>query len=213
MELEYFGGNCFRVKTKQTVIIIDDNLSKLGKKSIVTDKAALFYTSPHLVDEKAREVARLYIDTPGEFEVGDITVKGVEARAHMDETEAHTATVFQLMHGGQTITFLGHIHPDASGEVMELVSGTDIVVVPVGGNGYTLDPVGAAALVKKIEPDVVIPSQYEIKDINYEIPAQPLEEFEKVSSLQAAEPQDSIKLSKSADDVTGQTRLVVLQVK
>ena len=213
MELEFFGGNCFRIKSKQTTIIIDDNLSKIGKKSIVNDKVVAFYTTSFLRDEKAVEQARLVIDGAGEFEVGDITVKGMQARAHMDEAGIHTATIFQFMFGGQTITVLGHVHPDLDDEVIELVSGTDVLVLPVGGNGFTLDPVGATSVIKKVEPDVVVPSQYDIKGLNYEVPAQGLEEFGKVSSLNLEDVQDSLKLVRSSEESSTQTRVVVLNVK
>jgi L-ascorbate metabolism protein UlaG (beta-lactamase superfamily) len=212
VEIEFFGGNCFRLKTKQTTVVVDDNLQALGKKSIQTEKTAAFYTALTVKDEAAAKTSRLVIDSAGEFEVGDLTVKGVQARAHMDTDEERSATVFQFMFAGQTVTVLGHIHPDVSDEVIELVSGTDVLIVPVGGNGYTLDPIGATTLIKKFEPDVVIPSQYDIAGFNYEIPAQPLEEFMKVSSLNAAEPQDSYKLAK-ADDAGTQTRVVLLNVK
>ena len=213
MEIEFFGGNCFRIKSKQTSIVVDDNLSKIGKKTITNDKTAAFFTSALTKDEKVANVARLVIDGAGEFEVGDITVKGVQARAHIDEDGKHSATVFQFMFGGQTITVLGHVHPDLSDDVMELISGTDVLVVPVGGNGFTLDPVGASSVIKKVEPDVVIPSQYDIKGINYEVPAQGIEEFGKVSSLNLEDVQDSFKLVRAVDDSTAQTRVVVLNVK
>jgi L-ascorbate metabolism protein UlaG (beta-lactamase superfamily) len=213
MELEFFGANCFRIKTKQAIIVVDDNLSKVGKKSIITDKTTAFYTSSVVVDDKTQVKARLSISSPGEFEVGDITVTGAQTRAHMDEEGKRTATVFQFMHGGQTITVIGHVHPDISGEVTELISGTDVLVIPVGGNGYTLDPIGAASLIKKIEPDVVVPSQYDINGFSYEVPAQPLAEFAKVSSLTLEEPLESLKLTKSSDDTSSQTKAVVLRVK
>jgi L-ascorbate metabolism protein UlaG (beta-lactamase superfamily) len=213
MELEFFGGNCFRIKTKNTVIVIDDNLNKLGKKSVISDKSAAFYSSDIVYDEKAAGQARLVINTAGEFEVGDVTVTGVQARAHMDEKDQHTTNVFQFMHGGQTITLLGHIHPDISDEVVELISGTDVLVVPVGGNGFTLDPVGATSIIKKAEPNVVVPAHYDIAGLNYEVPAQGLEEFMKVVSINAEEPQDSLKLSKASEDVAAQTRIVVLNAK
>ncbi len=213
MELEFFGANCFRIKTKQAIIVIDDNISKLGKKSITTDKTTAFYTSVITRDDKAAKVARLVIDTPGEYEVGDVTVTGAQTRAHMDEEGARTATVFQFMHGGQTITVVGHIHPDVSGEVIELINGTDVLVVPVGGNGYTLDPIGVTSLTKKVEPDVVVPAHYEITGMNYEVPAQPLAEFSKVSSFTIAEPQDSLKLTKATEDTSSQTKVIVLNVK
>lgn len=213
MELEFFGGNCFRLKTKSTTLIVDDNLTSMGKKSIVTDKSAVFYSSAHLKDSKAIATARLAIDTAGEFEVGDVTIKAVQARAHVDSDAEHTATVFQMMHGGQTITFLGHVHPNISDEVIELISGTDVLVLPVGGNGYTLDPIGATSIIKKVEPDVVVPSQYDIAGLTYELPAQPLEEFAKVSSMSIEDVQDSLKLSRASDDVASQTHVVVIQAK
>ena len=73
MELEFFGGNCFRIKTKQTTIVIDDNLEVMGKKSILSDKTAAFYTSS-VVAQPEKNPSYLMIDTPGEFEVGDVTV-------------------------------------------------------------------------------------------------------------------------------------------
>lgn len=212
MEIEFFGGNCFRIKTKQTTIVVDDNLAKMGKKSIQNEKTVGLYTLPVIVDEKASSLSRLVLDTAGEYEVGDVTVKGVQARANMDGEDEHTATVFQFMFAGQTVTVLGHIHPDVSDEVIEHVSGTDVLIVPVGGNGFTLDPIGATSLIKKFEPEVVIPSQYDITGLNYEVSAQPLDEFMKVSSLNASEPQDSYKLSKS-DDGGSQAKVVVLNVK
>jgi L-ascorbate metabolism protein UlaG (beta-lactamase superfamily) len=213
MELEFFGGNCFRIKTKNTSIVIDDNLNKLGKKSIINDKTSAFYTSPAVYEEDGASKARLVIKTAGEFEVGDVTVNGVQARAHIDEKDQLSAQVFQFMHGGQTITVLGHIHPDISDEVVELISGTDVLVVPVGGNGFTLDPVGATSIIKKAEPNIVIPAHYELNGFNYEVPAQSLEEFLKVASITAEEPQDSLKLSRASEDVAAQTRVAVLNVR
>jgi L-ascorbate metabolism protein UlaG (beta-lactamase superfamily) len=184
MELEFFGGNCFRIKTKQTTIVIDDNLEAMGKKSILSDKVAAFYSSDVVV-QPAKNPAYLMIDSPGEFEVGDVTVKGVQARAHVDEGDKKSATVFQFMHSGQTISVLGHVHPDLEADVLELISGTDVLVVPVGGNGFTLDPIGASSIIKKTEPAVIVPSQYELASagLTYEVPAQPLSEFAKVASL------------------------------
>ncbi len=214
MELEFFGGNCFRIKTKQTTIVIDDNLEALGKKSLLSDKVASFYTSD-AVKRPAKNPAYLVIDTAGEFEVGDVTVKGVQARAHIDEEGQKSATVFQFMHSGQTISVLGHVHPDLDADVLELVSGTDVLVVPVGGNGYTLDPVGASSIIKKTEPSIIVPSQYELSHagLTYEVPAQPLSEFAKVASLNTEDVQESLKMAKAGDEVTTQSRVVVLNVK
>ncbi len=212
MELEFFGGNCFRIKTKQTTIVIDDNLESLGKKSLLNEKTAAFFTSD-VVHPPKKNQSYLTISTPGEFEVGDITVRGVQARGHMDEEGKASATVFQFMHSSQTISVLGHVYPDLSVEVLELVSGTDVLVVPVGGNGFTIDPVGAASIIKKTEPAVVVPSHYEAAGLQFEVPAQPLAEFAKVASVNLEEPLDSLKLAKAVDDGAAQTKVVVLAIK
>lgn len=213
MEIEFFGGNCFRIKTKQTSVVIDDNLSKIGKKSILNDKTVAFYTSKLLIDNDSAPVARLTIDSAGEFEVGDLTVKGVQVRSHLDEEDKKTATIYQFMYAGQTATFTGHVHPDISDDALELISGTDVLIIPVGGNGFTLDPAGAASIIKKVEPDVVIPSQYDIAGFKYEVPALSLEEFGKVAPLSTAETLDSLKMQKVVEDSASQTKVIVLNVK
>lgn len=209
MDIEFLGANCFRVKTKNSLIIIDDNLAKLGSKSPQTDKSVALYSNP-VVQADAKITSRLVVDTPGEFEIGDVTVTGVQARGHMDDEGVESATVYQLMYDNQTVTFLGHVHPEISAEVMELIGGTDVLVVPVGGNGYTLDATGAASIVKKVEPGIVIPSHFEMSGINYEMPMQPLAEFLKIMPTNEEGEKDSFKLSKSEGDAASQTKVVVL---
>jgi L-ascorbate metabolism protein UlaG (beta-lactamase superfamily) len=210
VELEFFGGNCFRIKTKSTTIVIDDNLNRIGSRSIQNDKTTAFYTSKNTFEEKSAGMSRLVIRTAGEFEVGDITVTGVQARSHTDTSDECSAVVFQFMHAAQTITILGHAHPDISDEVTELVSGTDVLVIPVGGNGFTLDPVGAVSIVKKTEPGIVVPSQYAIKGLSYEVEAQEIEEFVKVMSVPVGEPLSILKLTKVSDDTGVQAKIIIL---
>jgi L-ascorbate metabolism protein UlaG (beta-lactamase superfamily) len=213
MELEFFGANCFRVTTKNASVVIDDNLVNLGAKSIVKDAEVVFFTQKILENDAAKNKARLVIDSAGEFEVGDLSVKALQTRAHMDEEGVESATVYQFMYGGKTVTILGHVHPDISGALLELAGGTDVLVLPVGGNGYTLDAVGATSVIKKIEPDVVIPSHYEDAQFNFEIPQSPLDEFIKTAALQTTEKKDSYRLDKPETELIGQTHIVLLNAK
>jgi L-ascorbate metabolism protein UlaG (beta-lactamase superfamily) len=212
MEIEFFGANCFRIKTKKASIVIDDNLASLGQKSITKDTDVAVFTNKILLNG-SKSKARLVLESAGEFEIGDLSVKAVQTRAHMDEAGADTATVFQFLYNGTTVTALGHIHPDIASDVLELTAGTDVVLVPVGGNGYTLDSVGALSSIKKIEPEVVIPSQYDAPGFKFEVPAAPLEDFIKTSALVAGEPRDSYKVDKPDLELAGQTHLVILTIK
>ena len=46
----------------------------------------------------------------------------------------------------------------------------DIVVVPVGGGGLTLDSKDAAAIVRQIEPKAVVPVHFDDPALKYEVP-------------------------------------------
>jgi L-ascorbate metabolism protein UlaG (beta-lactamase superfamily) len=213
MEIEFFGANCFRIKTKNASIVIDDNLSVLGGKTITKESDIAIFTNRILENDKTTAKARLTLDSAGEYEIGDISVRALQTRAHLDEEGAATASVFQCLYEGTTVTILGHIHPDIADDVLELAGGTDVVIVPVGGNGYTLDVVGAISVIKKIEPEVVIPSQYEIKGMNYDVPAAPLDDFIKASALPLSEPKDVYKVGKIDADLVGKTHICELNVK
>jgi L-ascorbate metabolism protein UlaG (beta-lactamase superfamily) len=213
MEIEYFGANCFRIKTKNASIVVDDNLSSVGGKTITKESDVAIFTNIQLEDKNTTAKARLTLESAGEYEIGDISVRAVQARAHMDEEGSATASIFQCMYEGTTVTILGHIHPDVADDVIELAGGTDVVIVPVGGNGYTLDVIGAVSVIKKIEPEVVIPSQYEVPSLAFEVPAAPLEDFKKASALPESEPKDSYRVGKIDAELVGKTHIVELNVK
>ncbi len=210
MELKFYGANTFQVSTKSTTVTVDDCLSEQGAKSVTRKDDAALFSQSVLVNKDVKNTARLILSSAGEYEVGDFTVRGTQARAHTDEEGEKTAVVYQMMYGGTTITFLGHVHPDIVSEVIEEAGGTDILVVPVGGNGYTLDAVGATKLTKEIEPSIVVPSYFEDKDLRFDIPAAPLDDFLKSSGLQFEESLASINSSKGLDSDGSQTQLVVL---
>ncbi len=215
MEIEFYGANCFRIKTKNTVIVIDDNLSTVGAKTVVKEKEvpALLVTNSVIDTTVSSKSARLVLDGPGEYEVGDVSVVGRQVRAHMDEEDAKTGTVYQCTFDNKTVTILGHVHPEINDGLQELAGGTDVLIVPVGGNGYTLDAVGATQIVKKLEPEIVVPAHYEDNSLSFEVPAASLDEFIKIGALPAAEAVDVLKLGKVAPELAGRTHLQIVNKK
>src|ERR1700744_973679 len=153
MDLQFYGANCFSLSLKGTRIVIDDNLAELGAKTVTkADDVSLCTMKP-----KDHPAGRLVFDGPGEYEVADISIIGIPARSHMDESGIERATMFKLVTGEMSILLPGHIHPDLSDAQLEAIGMIDVMVVPVGGNGYTVGPVGALKLIKAIEPKLVIP--------------------------------------------------------
>lgn len=183
MDLRYYGGNCVDITHKGRRIVIDDNLTDLGAKSVIKADDVALYTSFHA---GIRDTG-LTFDGPGEYEVADISIKGFATRAHIDEPEQKSITMFKLIMSDESILFTGHIYPQLSEAQLESIGVVDILVIPVGGNGYTLDPVGALKIIKLIEPKLIIPTHYDDPALNYPVPQQTLENALKEMSIEAKE--------------------------
>jgi L-ascorbate metabolism protein UlaG (beta-lactamase superfamily) len=205
MEFQYYGGNCIRITTKKATLVVDDTLKALGQKSITKpDSVSLFTTQ-----QKEYPEARLLIRDPGEYEVSEVSIFGVAARSHMDEAGQKSATIYKLLVDDTRVCILGHVYPDLTEDQLEEIGTVDILVVPVGGNGYTTDGVGALSLIKKIEPKIVIPTHYEDKDLTYEVPQQPLSEALKGLGMEPKETVAKYKLKPT--DISETIQLIVLE--
>jgi len=205
MDLQYHGANCIVASYKGARIVIDDNLAKLGAKGVIkADDVALFTNQPD-----ADTTARLTFSSPGEYEVSDISIIGIPARAHMDEEKTQNATMYKLVVGDLTVLITGHVYPELNENQLEAIGMVDVMIVPVGGNGYTLDPVGALKLIKDIEPKMIIPTHYADKSLKYEMPQQELSAALKELGMEPKEKVAKLKLKHS--DIDEVMHLVVLE--
>jgi L-ascorbate metabolism protein UlaG (beta-lactamase superfamily) len=126
----------------------------------------------------------------------------------MDQDEGRTAVMYRIILEDIRIAVVGHIHPNLTDDELESLGTIDILFVPVGGNGYTLDGVGAHKVIKDIEPKIVIPTHYADPKINYEVPQTDLEEALKGVGIEASERLDSLKIKDI--EPTDTTKLIVL---
>jgi L-ascorbate metabolism protein UlaG (beta-lactamase superfamily) len=123
---------------------------------------------------------QLAIEGPGDYEIGDLSIHGVSAIRHIDtENDEKIATIYRLEIGELRIALLGNIAPTLGEDQLEALGVVDMVILPVGGGGLTLDATSAASLVRQIDPKVVIPTHYSDSSLTYEMPQSPLELFAK----------------------------------
>lgn len=206
MDLQFYGANCVTVTVGGARIVVDDTLADMGGKSVTKPGDVVLYTHAH---GGQPEGAKLVIDRPGEYEVSDISIYGIQARAHIDEDKQRSATMYKLIAKDLKLLITGHIHPKLKESDLEAIGTVDVLVVPVGGNGYTLDPVGALELIKEIEPKLVIPTFYTDPKLNFPVPAQTLEQALVALGM---EPKDrTTKLKLKHGDLDDTTQLVVLE--
>ena len=206
MDVQFYGANCVVLSYKGTRVVVDDNLAALGGKDIVKADDLALYTGKHDVP---KVTPKLVVDAPGEYEVGDVSVTGVAAQAHIDEAGTKNATMFKVTAGDMHVLVVGHIDPNVSESQLEALGKVDVLIVPVGGNGYTLDPVGALKVIKEVEPKLVIPTHYADKSLKYDAPQQELDAALKELGMEPKERVSKLKL-KAADFGEG-TQLVILE--
>lgn len=204
MELEFYGANCIKIAGKKANIVIDDNLADYGLKTVATAKDIVLSTA----DIKVPGDAHFTINQPGEYEVSEISIEGIPARAHTDEEGGFSTTMYRITLGDLRVGVTGHIHPDLKETQLEALGTVDILFIPVGGNGYTLDGLGAHKVIKEIEPKVVIPTHYADAKFNFEVPQTELDEALKTVGMEVSDRLDSIKMKNF--DLGEGTRLIVL---
>lgn len=206
MEFQYFGANCVKLITKHATVVVDDNLADVGGKSPTKAGEIALYTMSHgtpSVDTK------IIIDQPGEYEVSHISIKGLSTRAHIDEEGKKSATLYKVSTEDINVLVVGHIYPELTDDQLEEIGLIDVMIIPVGGSGYTLDGVGALKIIRKVEPKLIIPTHFAVKDLHYPVPQTELEDALKQLSMEPKETVAKLKLKSS--DLPEAAQLIVVE--
>jgi L-ascorbate metabolism protein UlaG (beta-lactamase superfamily) len=206
MDVQFYGANCLGITYKGVRLIIDDNLAELGAKSVTKPGDIVAFTGSHAAPQVE---VKLLVDHPGEYEVAGVSIIGVSARAHMDEADKRTATVYKIVTGELSVLVVGHIYPELSEEQLETIGIVDAMFIPVGGNGYTLDAVGALTIIKEVEPKLIIPTHYDEAGLKYPVPQQTLDQALKGLGMESKNTTAKLKLKPS--ELSDVTQLIVLE--
>jgi len=177
-DIEYKGGNGVIVSTKKVQLAIDLKLSLVGLKDISLTDAIELATEPRFVVNNPK--SRLKIEGPGEYEVADVSIQGIQATRHLDtDADEQISTIYRVEVGEVRVAVIGNIAPKLTEDQLEEIGVVDIVIIPVGGNGYTLDATSAVTIIRQIDPKAVIPVSYADPALAYEVVQDNLEVFTK----------------------------------
>ena len=195
IEIIYRGGSSLIVSNSSSKLIINPNRQLVGLDNLDVNGLVQVATESNLMLESKDSV--LNIDQPGEYEVLDFSVKGFEMKSRID-AEGTNSTSYLIRSEGFKIAMVANVDEDSFDQMSEELALVDVLILPVGGGGYTLDFKMASKLVKLIEPKVVVPIHYAESKLKYEVPQDDLELFEKEVSL-PTQTVDSLKLRRLAD--------------
>ncbi|MGD8403241.1 MAG: MBL fold metallo-hydrolase [Anaerolineales bacterium] len=210
MEITWYGHSCFRLTERGMASVVTDPFdnSSIGynplklKADIVTvshDASGHNYT-------KAVKGTSHVITGPGEFEIGDVFITGVQTngRSKKNEDELRN-TLFVFDYDGITVAHLGDLKQVPTQTQVEALGTVNVALVPVGGGGG-LNAAKAAEVISLLEPNIVIPMHYTTKDVKLKLDS--LDKFLKEMGLGTTEAEDSIKVTKTG--LPQETRVVVL---
>ena len=213
MEITWYGQTCFR-------------LSERGLATVVTDpfppETGLTYPRPraHIVtvsydDPQCRYTSGVrgpfkLLDSPGEYEIGDVFVTGIATFADSKRGASRGLnTVFTFNYSGLNVCHLGKLgHVPTQSQVEDLGT-VSILLVPVGSGG-SLSPARASEVISLFEPSIVIPMYYKVQGLQ-QARLGTLNRFLKEMGLEKVDSQETLKVSRA--NLSEETRIVVLEPK
>jgi L-ascorbate metabolism protein UlaG (beta-lactamase superfamily) len=197
MEITWLGYSCFKLKGKGITIVTDPCPPELGY-SFENPEAAVVTVSHnhpnHSCVQAVKGSPRL-ITRPGEYEIGGTLIIGISTY-HDAEGGSLLGknNVYALEIDDINICHLGDLGQPLTSSQIEELGNIDILLVPVGGVD-TISAVQAAALVRAIEPKIVIPMHYKTLTLSKELDG--VDKFLKEMGLSEAVPQAKLTVTKS----------------
>lgn len=217
MEITYLGHSAFKIKGKNGTVVTDPYSDTVGLTlpNISADIITVSHQHPdHNAVEKIKGTARraepFVVSYPGEYEVGGISVFGVQS-FHDDKKgeDRGRNTIFSIVIDEMRVCHLGDLGHQLSSSQLEEIGVIDVLLCPVGGH-FTIDPKEAMAVIQQIEPSYIVPMHYKTdKHSEMFAEVQPLESFLKeYGSQPAAQPKLVVEKLKMPEE----TELVVLEI-
>ena len=202
MHISWLGNTAIKIQTKpfdkDITIVIDTYKQKKGNfpRSLTPDIA--LYTRGEK-DSITLSGAPFIFSTPGEIDTKGVLVTGVEG---------HEAGEIMLRVDVEdmTVVHLGMIKKQLTSKQLEVLSGVDILCLPVG-HPDSFDAENAVKLVNEIEPRVVIP--YAFKSDN-DPEAKPIDAFLKEIGSKNGSPEKKV-IIKQKDLPEEDTDVIVLE--
>jgi L-ascorbate metabolism protein UlaG (beta-lactamase superfamily) len=171
MIIQYYGHSCFKITTKpagrgqdDVVMFIDPFDKSIGLRPPQGSADLVLVTHDHH-DHNNTEAIKgepYIIDIPGEYSVKGINIVGMKTFHDKKEgVERGANTIYMLETEELRICHMGDLGESLSEKQLETINGVNVLMIPIGGK-YTLDGKEAVDIIKKIEPEIVIPIHYKI---------------------------------------------------
>ncbi len=212
MTISWLGHSCFRLQDKigpDGVSVVCDPFDKETGLKVPNCEADIVTVSHAHQDHNNVGALRgkpLLIDSAGEYDIKGVYLEGIDS-FHDDKEGALRGEniIFRIEIDDISIVHLGDLGTTLNEAQLEKLSGTDVLLIPVGGK-YTIDAKQAVEVIAQIEPRIVIPMHYKVEGLKIDV--EPVDKFIRELGL---EPRYEDKLKITRRDLPQEdTELVIL---
>ena len=200
MEITWLGHSCFRLKGKRATVLTDPYPPEVGYS--LGKPQAQVVTVSHAHDDHSYVEGvsgkPKVVSGPGEYEISDVLIIGIST-FHDNEggQKKGKNTVYLIDLDEISICHLGDLGHVLTPEQVEEIDDIDVLLIPVGGV-FTIDAAVAAAVVRQLEPKIVIPMHYQTEGLSWAFEdLDPVERFLKEIGAQNIQPQPKLSVAKS----------------
>jgi L-ascorbate metabolism protein UlaG (beta-lactamase superfamily) len=208
VEITWLGQSCFKLKGKETVVIIDPYPPDFGYPlgNPQANILALTHSHPGHSYVEGVEGEPKAIRGPGEYEIAGVFITGI-ACFHDDELGKKLGgnTIYHITLDDLAICHLGDLGHVPSPELVQDIGDVEVLLVPVGGVS-TIDAVAAAETVRRLEPKIVIPMHYRTPAAVKKL--EPVDRFLKEIGIKEVTSQPKLSLTRSTLPFTTQVILL-----
>ncbi len=209
MEIQWLGQCCFRIRGRDALVVIDpfDPAVGLTMPRITPHIVVLTHEHPGQLSVQSMAGEYRLVAGAGEFEIRGVSMRGIGA-FHDGQPDAKTSlTLYTLEVDDLSVCHLSHLGHKLTESQLEAIGRVDILLVPIGGRGISLNAAQAAEVISQIEPKLVVPMNYQVPGLTLAL--DPLERFVKEMGMTDTAPQP--KLSLTSAPAVEDTRVVILQ--
>jgi len=221
MKIIWRGQSCFQLigvtkkGDKPVSVVIDPFSEDIGLKLPKMEADILLVTHNHSDHNNVKGVLgasgkpSFLINAAGEYDVGDVFIQGIPSwHDNASGKERGQNIIYTLKMEDLKICHLGDFgQKELSDKELEDIGEVDILMIPVGGEGKTIDAKDAAKIISLIEPKIAIPMHYSLPKLKVKLDE--LDSFLRVMGRKDIQPQDKLAV-KGKDLAEESFQIVVL---
>jgi len=177
-KITWAGQSCFQIsvsgsKDNSADIVIDPYDEATGLKLPNFSADILLVTHNHHDHNNIKGIKGepFVVQGPGEYEIKGVFINGLPSfHDNKDGKERGQNAIYTIDAEDMRFCHLGDLgQSELNPEQLDKIGQIDVLMIPVGGGGYTISSAEAVKIVGQIEPRIVIPMHYAVPKLKMEV--------------------------------------------